>query len=83
MTLGDWPGEVGWLDIMYGMHSEGSSYLDQVGTGDLWTYPARRLWCGWKEGMFLGDEIIGEMNDMEVVHLGSDKEREQYQRGHG
>lgn len=36
MTWGDWPGQVGWLDMMYGMHIEGSSYLDRY--GGIWRY---------------------------------------------
>lgn len=36
MTWEDWPGQVGWLDMMYGMHIEGSSYLDRY--GGIWRY---------------------------------------------
>lgn len=32
--------------------------------------------------MSFEDGIIGEMNDFEVVYFASEKEREQYQRGH-
>lgn len=31
--------------------------------------------------MFLGDESIEEMNDIDVVYFTSDREREEYQTG--